>query len=215
MLDWSRTRETTLGRSHKYSRARRSYSSGFSIVELAVSLTVLLILTAIAIPSLMYSFRTYQLNDAATRVSDMLKFTRYEAVRRNTQECFLIQQSSPNWFLGTDSTCTGTLDTNGRQQVITGFASLLSSGMPSPSAISTALGGATPTTKYGTSISITFDSRGAVRVSKSGALASNAYAFYIGSTTDSEFGYRAVVLVPSGNIQIWTAPAGGPWQQVS
>jgi prepilin-type N-terminal cleavage/methylation domain-containing protein len=215
MLDWSRTRENSLVRSRKYSRTRRSYNSGFSIVELAVSLTVLLILTAIAIPSLMYSFRTYQLNDAATRVSDMLKFTRYEAVRRNTQECFLIQQSPPNWVLGTDSTCTGTLDTNGRQQVITSFASLLSSGMPSPSAISTALGGTAPTTKYGASISITFDARGAVRVSKGGALAPNAYAFYIGSTTDSEFGYRAVVLVPSGNIQIWTAPAGGAWQQVS
>ena len=60
-------------------RTRRSRIAGFSMVELAVSLTVLLILTAIAIPSLMRSFRTYQLNDAAARLSDMLKFTRFEA----------------------------------------------------------------------------------------------------------------------------------------
>jgi len=67
-------------------RTRRSRIAGFSMVELAVSLTVLLILTAIAIPSLMRTFRTYQLNDAAARLSDILKFTRFEAVRRNSLE---------------------------------------------------------------------------------------------------------------------------------
>src|SRR3981189_1479993 len=95
-------------------RPRRSRIAGFSMVELAVSLTVLLILTAIAIPSLMRSFRTYQLNDAAARLSDMLKFTRLEAVRRNKQVCFLMQQSGSTWTVGTDSTCIGTLDANGK-----------------------------------------------------------------------------------------------------
>ena len=57
--------EATLGRSAKFSDPQRSRSRGFSMVELAVSLTVVLILTAIAIPSLVRSFRTYQLNDAA------------------------------------------------------------------------------------------------------------------------------------------------------
>jgi type IV fimbrial biogenesis protein FimT len=204
-----------LGRSRKYSGRHRSHSSGFSIVEMAVSLTVLLILTAIAIPSLMYSFRTYQLNDAATRVSDALKFTRFEAVRRNTQVCFLMQSGpASSWIIGTDSNCSGTFSANERQQVIAGFAGLLGSGVaPSPSAISTSLGGASLTTKSGSNGSITFDARGAIRVG--GSVSSTIFVFYIGSTTDSEFGYRAVVLVPSGNIQIWTAPAGGPWQQVS
>lgn len=215
MLDWSWTEEAALGRSRKYSGRRRSRSSGFSIVEMAVSLTVLLILTAIAIPSLMYSFRTYQLNDAATRVSDALKFTRYEAVRRNTQVCFLMQGGSgSSWIIGTDSNCSGTFNANERQQVISGFAALLGSGVaPSPTAISAALGGATLTTKSGSNGSITFDARGAIRVG--GNVSKTIFVFYIGSTTDPEFGYRAVVLVPSGNIQIWTAPAGGPWQQVS
>jgi Tfp pilus assembly protein FimT len=184
------------------------------MVELAVSLTVLLILTAIAIPSLMYSFRTYQLNDAAARVSDMLKFTRFEAVRRNRQVCFLMQVSGTGWIIGTDSNCSGTFDASEKQQVIAGFATLLASGVaPSPSAISTALGGASLTTKSGSNGSITFDARGAIRVG--GNVSNTIFVFYIGSTTDPEFGYRAVVLVPSGNIQIWTAPAGGPWQQIS
>jgi type IV fimbrial biogenesis protein FimT len=206
--------ETILGRSATLSSTQRSRSRGFSMVELSVSLTVVLILTAMAIPSLMRSFRTYQLNDAAARVSDMLKFTRFEAVRRNKQVCFLMQQSPSTSIIGTDSTCGGTFDVNGKQEVIAGFATLLSSGVaPSPSAISTALGGASLTTKSGSNGSVTFDARGAIRVG--GNVSSSVFVFYIGSATDPEFGYRAVVLIPSGSTQIWTVPSGGTWQQIS
>jgi len=72
--------------------------AGFSMVELTVSMTVLMILTAIAIPSLMRSFRTYQLNDVAARLSDILKFTRFEAVRRNSLE--YCQFNNPSASIG-------------------------------------------------------------------------------------------------------------------
>jgi type IV fimbrial biogenesis protein FimT len=195
------------------SRAHCSQSRGFSMVELTVSLCVLLILTAIAIPSLMRSFRTYQLNDAAARLSDMLKFTRFEAVRRNKQVCFLMQQSGSNWFLGTDPTCSGTFDAHGGQQVITGFATILSAGAPSPTAITAALSGAALNTLSGSPTSVTFDARGAIRVG--GTVSASVFVFYVGSVSDPEFGYRAVILLPSGSTQIWTAPSAGPWQQVS
>ncbi len=194
-------------------------SNGFSMVELAVSMTVLLILTAIAIPTLMRSFRAYQLNDAATRLADMLKFTRFEAVRRNRPVCFLMQPSGSTWTTGTDSTgigstCSGTLDPNGKRQVIDGFATLLPSGVaPGPAAITAALNGAALITKSGSAGSITFDARGAIRVG--GAVSPSVFVFYIGNATDPEFGYRAVILLPSGSTQIWTAPQGGPWQQIS
>jgi Tfp pilus assembly protein FimT len=197
-------------------RTRRSRIAGFSMVELAVSMTVLLILTAIAIPSLMRSFRTYQLNDAAARLSDMLKFTRFEAVRRNKQVCFLMQQNASTfiWTVGTDSKCSGAFDASGKQQVIAGFATILSAGVaPSPTAISTALGGAALNTVSGSPGSVMFDARGAIRVG--GNVSSSVFVFYIGSAANPEFGYRAVVLLPSGSIQIWTAPAGGVWQRSS
>jgi len=198
------------------SRTRRSRSGGFSMVELAVSLTVLLILTAIAVPTLMRSFRTYQLNDAAARVSDMLKFTRFEAVRRNTQINFLMQASGSGWIVGTDSNGNGTIDATEKQQLITGFATLLSSGVaPTPSAISAALGGASLTTLSGSAGSVTFDARGAIRAGINGAVSSNIDVFYVGSLSDPEFGFRAVILLPSGSTQIWTAPDGGAWQQIS
>jgi hypothetical protein len=186
------------------------------MVELGVSLTVLLILSAIAIPSLMRSLRTYQLNDAAARFSDMLKFTRFEAVRRNKPVCFLMKQDPVTgvWTFGTDSSCGGTLDVNGKQQVISGMATLLpptQSGLPGQGPICSLFKNTGPClndTLSGVSGgSVTFDTRGAV----SGLI---AYVFYVGSNADPEFGYRAVVLLPSGGTQIWTAPNGGTWQQV-
>jgi Tfp pilus assembly protein FimT len=184
------------------------------MVELAVSLTVLLILTAIAIPSLMRSFRTYQLNDAASRLADMLKFTRFEAVRQNKQVNFRMQASGSGWIIGVDSNGDGTIGVDEKQEVIAGFATLLGSGVaPSPTAITTALGGSALTTMSGSAGAVTFDARGAIRVAN--AVSSNVDVFYIGSTSDPEFGFRAVILLPSGSTQIWTAPNGGAWQQIS
>jgi len=205
--------EMSLYKSAPNPRTRRSRIAGFSMVELAVSLTVLLILTAIAIPSLMRSFRTYQLNDAAARLSDMLKFTRFEAVRLNKQVKFLMQTSGTGWLVGTDSNGNGTIDATDKQQLIASFATLLPSGVaPSPTAITTALGGAALTTKSGSAGSVTFDARGAIRVG--GSVSSSVFVFYIGSTTNPDFGFRAVVLLPNGSTQIWTAPNGGAWQQI-
>jgi type II secretory pathway pseudopilin PulG len=180
------------------------------MVELAVSMTVLLILTAIAIPSLMRSFRTYQLNDAAARLSDMLKFTRFEAVRRNKPINFLLQASGSGWIVGTDSNNNGLIDATEKQVLISGVVSLLPSGAPpSPASILAKLGATSSldASRSGAAGSITFDARGAVS-------SLVAYVFYLGAPTNPEFGYRAVILLPSGATQIWTAPSGGAWQRI-
>jgi type II secretory pathway pseudopilin PulG len=179
------------------------------MVELAVSMTVLLILTAIAIPSLMRSFRTYQLNDAAGRLSDQLKFTRFEAVRRNIPVTMRITQSGADWNVWTDSDGDSIKDPTEKQILISGYVSMLpATGLPSVASITSKLGGAgTPTTVSGSPASIRFDARGAVSPLAADIL-------YLGSPTNPEFGYRAVVLLPSGAVQIWTAPAGGTWQRI-
>ncbi len=191
-------------------RTRCSRMAGFSMVELAVSLAVLLILTAIAIPSLMRSFRTYQLNDAASRLSDLLKFTRFEAVRRNTLVTLQIKQNVNDWRVWTDSNNNATIDPTERQILITGFVTLLPSGAPPSSAsITSTLGPVTALTVLsGANNSVSFDARGAVSPLAADVL-------YLGSATNPEFGYRAVILLPSGATQIWTAPVGGPWQRLS
>src|SRR6266404_791771 len=104
------------------------------MVELAVSLTVLMILSAIAIPSLMHSFRTYQLNDTAARLSDMLKFTRFEAVRRNKAVPFQLAQFGNVCVAWADPNNDRNLDTTEKQVRISGFVTLLppGGGPPTP-----------------------------------------------------------------------------------
>jgi type IV fimbrial biogenesis protein FimT len=201
--------EVTLGRSAKFWDTQRNGSRGFSMVELAVSLSVALILTAVAIPSLMRSFRTYQLNDAAARLSDQLKFTRFEAVRRNTTVSFLMRTSGSGWIVGTDSNNNGTFEPTEKQLLISGFATLLPSGAPPAStSITATLGGASSlNTKSGAPGAVAFDARGAVSPLETDV-------WYLGSAANPEFGYRAVILLPSGAVQIWTAQAGGTWQRI-
>jgi Tfp pilus assembly protein PilE len=198
---------------------RRSRIAGYSMVELAVSLAVLLILTAIAIPSLTRSIRTYQLNDAAARLSDMLKFTRFEAVRRNTAVTLRIRRNGNDWSVWTDSNNNGNADPTDKQILISGFATLLraggSPGPPNSASITAVLcqaasscPAATLTTLSGANNSVSFDARGAVSPLAADVL-------YLGSPTNPGFGYRAVVLLPSGATQIWTAPARGPWQRLN
>ncbi len=186
------------------------------MVELAVSMTILLILSAMAIPSLMHSLRAYQLNDAAARLSDMLKFTRFEAVRRNTQINFLMQPSGNGWLVGTDSNRNGNIDPTDKQSLINGFVTLVTAGTPPPTAITNALnvGGLTPTPANPGPLR--FDARGAVRVN--GALTANLYVFYVSAAPPNnpgDFGFRAVILLPTGATQIWTATAAGPWQRIA
>ncbi len=198
-----------MGRSATLSNTQRRRSRGFSMVELAVSLSVALILTAIAIPSIMRSFRTYQLNDAAARLSDELKFTRFEAVRRNTQINCQIKQFGTDWVVWTDSNNNVTVDPTEKQVLISGFVTLLPGGAPPNSSTITSKLGAnsTLTTLSGANSTVTFDARGAV-------LSLTADVFYLGSAANPDLGYRAVILLPSGAVQIWTAPAGGTWQRI-
>jgi len=182
------------------------------MVELAVSMTVVLILSAIAIPSLLHSVRTYQLNDAASRLSGMLKFTRYEAVRRNTPVACHIKQQGTGWIIWTGPIANTAASPTDRQLLINGFATLLpeggSPGPPSQSTITGTLGvSGNLTPLSGANGAVSFDARGAL-------LPLAGYVLYVGSAANpDEFGYRAVVLLPSGSTQVWSATAGGTWQR--
>jgi hypothetical protein len=37
---------------------------------------------------------------------------------------------------------------------------------------------------------------------------------YLANPGNPDAGFRAVVLQPSGMVNVWTAPVGGPWTQV-
>jgi len=190
-------------------RAAASRNSGFSLVEMVLSLVVVLILAAIALPNFFRAYQVYQLNSSATRLAGILKLARFEGIRRNSLVDFKVQQTGTDWLAWSDPDRDGIADPTETQDPILAPITLLPAGVPpSPDAITAAMGGAALITLSGANATITFDQRGA-------AAPPQISVWYLGNAANPDFGYRAVVLLPSGVTQVWTAPAGGPWSRVS
>ena len=70
---------------------------------------------------------------------------------------------------------------------------------------------AAPNAPSPTSSGVWFDARGAVKPP------SNTWTvdvFYLGSAVAPDAGYRAVLLMPAGSIEVWTSDTSGSWQQL-
>jgi type IV fimbrial biogenesis protein FimT len=197
----------------KFVPLRRSPRNGFSLVELVLSLAVLLVITTLAIPVVVRSLQNYQLNSTASQLAGMLKFAKFDAIRQNTSVSCQIKQSGANWIVWVDS--NGDLIANGAepQMIIGGSFTLLPAGsVPSPASITATLGPGFSHYSWvvlsGSNTSIKYDQRGVI---DAGAV----YALYLGSASDPNVGYRAIITMPSGAVQVWTADSTGNWQRVS
>jgi prepilin-type N-terminal cleavage/methylation domain-containing protein len=203
-----------------FASRRRSPRNGFSLVELVLSLAVLLVITTIAIPVILRSLQNYQLNSTASQVAGMLKFTKFDAIRQNTHVSFQIVQSGANWTVWSDSNGDGVPDGAEPQMIITGTDTFLpASSVPSPAPMITALGAGgsayTWTVLSGSNASIMYDQRGVVVSYAGGPVSSTVYALYLGNPNDPSSGYRAIITLPSGAVQVWTSSSAGNWQRVS
>lgn len=195
-------------------RSSMKMSRGFSLTELVVTIAVMLILTGMAVPTLLRAYEAYRFNYSATQLAGILKLTRFDAIRRNKQVACQIQQVGTDWLIWVDSNGNAAPDATEQQYRMTGSVSLLPAGAPpAPDAITTALGVGSLTALSGGNGSVAFDARGAV-VPVGGAQPP-VYVLYVGNAAAPELGYRAVILLPSGVVHVWTAGTAGPWQQVS
>jgi len=189
-----------------------THPRGFSTLELVVAMAIILAISAIAIPTITQSVRTYQLTDAATQVAGILKFTRFEAIRRNTPISSVNSQPVANAqaTLWSDNNGDGVTDPTEKQVVLSSNATLVPpAAVPGAAALATAAGVDTLTPVNPSAGTIKFDQRGA-------ATPAAVYVFYIGNTATPENGFRAVVVLPSGSVQVWTYTGGAPlWQQLS
>ena len=191
---------------------RRVPTGGFSMVEVAVVLAVIMIIAATCLPYFFQAFGTYQLNDAAAQVAGILKFTRYEAIRTNAPVSAQVRQvTSPRAMtnIWTDSNANAVEDNTEKQILLDNNIVLDDSTVPpNTAALATAVGVATLTAV--SSGSVTFDPRGAVTPAAVNVL-------YVGNVARQTYGYRAVVLFPSGSMQIWTADAtaSAGWNQIN
>jgi Tfp pilus assembly protein FimT len=186
--------------------------NGFSTFELVVAMAIILILSGIAIPTITKTLRTYQLTDAATQVAGILKLTRFEAIRRNTPISCVNSEPVANSqaTLWSDNNGDG-VASPGEKQIVLGSNTTLipSSAVPSKAALATAVGVDTLTPLNPSADRVRFDQRGA-------ATPAAVYIFYIGNSAMPENGFRAVVVLPSGSIQVWTYTGGASaWQQLT
>ncbi len=193
--------------------------TGFSLTELVVTLAVALILMAIGLPAFLRAYHSYELTNAASQMADILRLSRYEAIRLNKQVNCQIQQTfngDPTLTLvWADANPNQSQDHNGvhdadEKMILLGTSGNLTDPGSVPQTgtlLAQAVAGVTPSAPSPTSGIITFDARGAV-------FPPNVNVFYLSSPVAPEAGYRGVLLMPAGSIQIWTADASGNWLQV-
>jgi Tfp pilus assembly protein FimT len=188
--------------------------SGFSLTELVVAMAVAMILMAVGLPYFLRAYRAYQLSNAATQMSDILRLTRYEAIRLNRIANCVIRPDPADPTM-TDASMT---DVNGnaltglgsRAVVLGSGGNLVNAGsVPGASSLpaAAALGATTPTAVSPSGSTVQFDARGAVTSGK-------VTVVYLNAPGSPESGYRAVLLMPAGSIQIWTGDSSGNWQQM-
>jgi len=205
---------TTLGtRIFKHATNRR-LARGFSLVELLVSVVILIILAAIAVPTLMRAYRSYQLSDAASKLSGMMKTTRFSAIRKNTPINCQIQQNGTSWTVWTDLDSDGNPTPGEPQILISGTVRLLGAGsVPPPAAIVAAVGPASPPMSVLSpgNATVKFDQRGARKFTGGDSVD----VLYLGNPSIADLEFRAIVLLPAGTVQVWSATPGGPWQRIS
>lgn len=197
----------------KFVSPRRSPRNGFSVVELVLSLAVLLVITTMAVPVVVRSLQVYQLNSSASQLAGMLKFAKFDAIRQNTKVSCQIKQSGANWLVWVDSNGNGIADGAEPQMIIGGSFTLLPAGaVPNPTPITATLGPGFSTFSWavlsGSNASIEFDQRGVIQNQI-------VYALYLGNPNDPNSGYRAIITMPSGTVQVWTTSSSGNWQRVS
>lgn len=185
--------------------------TGFSLTELVVTLAVAMVLMAVGLPAFLRAYHSYELSTAAGQMADILRLTRYEAIRLNKPVDCIVQPASTAGMTNVwaDSDRTGVLSPTEKMILLGPGGNLVDPGtVPNASGlISSAVGSMTATSPSPTSSVTWFDARGAV------VPPTTVTAFYLGSTVAPEAGFRAVLLLPAGSIQIWSGDTGGNWQQ--
>ena len=183
---------------------------GFSILELMVVVTVIMVVSAVALPSFIRAYRTYQLDSAASQVAGVLKYTRYEAIRLNVTAAAplaartLVTVAGTNVY--TDINNSNTLQITEKQILFSREVNLVAAGTP-PGGLAAAVGVVALTNIPVTGGVIAFDQRGAI-------VPAAVNVLYIGNTALPNLGNRAVIVLPSGSIQTWSTDAAGNWRQL-
>lgn len=184
----------------------RKIEEGFTLIELTVSVAVMMIIAAIAIPSILQGWNSYRLTSAADSVAGILERTRFEAIHKNARLSCIGAPSGTGWAVGIDENGNGVIDPNEPQVILPGPATLVGAGVaPGPASMGAGYAGAiTPPGN-----AMTFDARGTVFFAGPGGPVT--YIAYVGIPNQPKYGYRAVTITPMGQVKVWAASSTGSW----
>jgi len=186
---------------------------GFSLIELVVAVLVALVLSAIAIPSIVTAYSQYRLGTQATLIASHLDLLRFNAVRKNTLLTLYFTTVGANTVIYIDSNKNGALDPSDPQIMLPTDILLIGGGtgvppdMPDSGSMGTPYATVIPIPATG----ISFNANGTVNYPG----ASKPYLIVLTFASGSKYGYRAVTVTPMGEVRVWTADAGGNWSATS
>ena len=174
------------------------------MIELLIVVGVIVTVTAISIPTITRSVRTYRLGGTAANVAGTLQLARFNAVRLNRSNPPLswrmLVQGNQN-VVWVDLNNNGGPDATEPQQMFPMEIQFIPAGSaPSIASMGYANTQVSPA-------AVAFDSRGAVNF---GAAAPVVYVFMLGYPNRLQEGFTAVSLLPTGKTQQWRADANGP-----
>lgn len=196
-------------KSEQIARATAKTEAGFSLIEMSVSLIVMMIIAAIAIPSVLQGWNSYRLTSAAGSVAGLLERTRFEAIHKNGQLSCLGAALGAGWQLGIDQNSNLGIDRGEPQVILPGPVTLIAAAIaPAPASMGAGFAGALPPGGNPVYGRVTFDARGTVIVT---AGAPPPYVVYIGIPNQPKYGYRAVTVSAMGQVKTWAASKNGSW----
>jgi len=178
---------------------------GFSVVELSIAVAIMLVLLAMAVPSVLQSIHIFRLNSAATSLQNIMEITRFSAVRKNTeialrqttlngQQLFYVDLNGTGAYANTDPSYLLPLDIEWNP-----------AGAPAASTTNLA-----STQALASGDCIAFDARGVVSYATCGAGTQVVWFMSVGLLNNND-GYRAVTVTPMGQAKAWTASSAGSW----
>jgi prepilin-type N-terminal cleavage/methylation domain-containing protein len=190
---------------------------GFSLIEVLIALAVIIILTGIALPSVLNAVSDIGLRYSATNLSGLLQSARIQAVRRNT--FFTVDEATlpsgdPGYYIdipkaGVYTLGDPVLPLSTQVTVHAGIGS----GAPNEGAFIASLnftinpGGSNPS----------FNARGLPCVAAGNACPQNPGQGFVMFLSKPAFmgnvNWSSIVINPSGRVQIWTCDGAGNWIQ--
>ena len=177
---------------------RRKFEAGFSLVELAIVVTIILLILSLALPTVISSMRAFRASADARGIAAQLALTKMRAANRFTQARLNCDTATNSCRVETctskgASTCN-TFTAEGETIRLSQGSSFSFGSITAPAGSQTSIQNTTQ---------ILFNSR-SIPVDSSGAVTGN-YALYVMNPAGNQY---AVTVYASGRVAVWRYNSG-------